>query len=184
MRLETVTRGRKLGLITFIESTSRIFGIFVLARSDKDEFQALDLGTDLGFVLVHYSWAGVLPLRVANIWNTTPLDNTDFSFACGYQCQIASWLGVGSYVHSPRSVLEHALDWTCPGLAHAAIVWVHLCTHLVLSEKYLFQGVIHPYFTFLLGNYIRALGIEIWLWKSGLNICIDIDVFRRILAFK
>lgn len=87
MRLETVTRGRKLGLITFIESTSRIFRIFVLgnrARSDKDEFQALNLETGLGFVLVHYSWVEVLPLSVAIIWSITPLEKTYLSFACGY----------------------------------------------------------------------------------------------------
>lgn len=113
MRLETVTRGRKLGLITFIESTTRLFGIFLLgnrARSDKCEFQAFDLGTGLGFVLVHYSWSGVLPLSVANIWSITSLEKTDFYFACGYQLQIASWLGWRAmFTPHPPSVLGHAL---------------------------------------------------------------------------
>lgn len=115
MRLETVTRGRKLGLITFIESTTRLFGIFLLgnrARSDKCEFQAFDLGTGLGFVLVHYSWSGVLPLSVANIWSITSLEKTDFYFACGYQFQIASWLGWRAMFtpHPPISA------GTCSGL--------------------------------------------------------------------
>ena len=69
---------------TIYRNTSRIFGIFVLgnrARCDKDEFHSLDLEAGLGFVLVHYSWAGVLPLSVANIWSITPLEKTDF-FLC------------------------------------------------------------------------------------------------------
>lgn len=45
-------------------------------------------------------------------WNNTLLEKTDFSFAGGYQLQIASWLGVGSHVYT--HILVQALHLTWP----------------------------------------------------------------------
>lgn len=64
------------------------------------------------FVLA-YSWEWTLTWSVLNIPSDTPLEETDCIFASTYQLQGASWLGMGPRVHSPFSVLEHYLAWTC-----------------------------------------------------------------------
>ena len=54
-------------------------------------------------LLAIYSWAYSLPLRVVCFPSETPLEKTKFSFASGYQLEIASGLGMGRVSTSPLS---------------------------------------------------------------------------------
>lgn len=84
------------------------------------------------------SWAWNLPWSVVYILSETPLEKGSFSFASGYQVQIASWLGVGAVFTSP----QQCCDSIWRELAHAAAsLWVSMCISPVMSGRHCFLGV-------------------------------------------
>lgn len=57
-------------------------------------------------MLVNYAWAQGLPWNMADL-HDTQLEETDFSFASGYQLQLTFWLVFGPLVHSAVSIPEN-----------------------------------------------------------------------------
>lgn len=62
-----------------------------------DKEPPLDLRIYL--LLIVFCWARSLPLREVCFPSESPLDQTKFLFARGYQWEIPSGLGVGEWVH-------------------------------------------------------------------------------------
>jgi hypothetical protein len=95
-------------------------------------------------MLAIYFWARSLTWSMVNISREISLDKTGFSFAGGYQLQIASWLGVRVHVYLPLSVLESHLAWICADLRHATMVSVSSHAHNpVVSGRYYFLRLNH-----------------------------------------
>lgn len=73
-------------------------------------------------MLTKYFWVWGLSWSVVDKPSVIPLKKIDFSSSISYHLQLASWLGVGVYIHLPFSVLKFCLAWACAGLAHAVTV--------------------------------------------------------------
>lgn len=58
----------------------------------------------------------------------TPLEKTDLISGSTYQWEVASWFGMGSYVHL-LFILGHCLVWASVRLDHAATVSMTLYVH-------------------------------------------------------
>ena len=61
---------------------------------------------------------------MVDVQSEKSLEKTGFPFASEYQLHIASWLGVGPFVHFPLLVLEPHVARTCTGVMHAVTVSV------------------------------------------------------------
>lgn len=59
----------------------------------------------------------------------------NFSFSSRYQLHIASWLGMGLYVHLTFLMLGPCLSWTYADLVHAATVWINMCISPAVSSN-------------------------------------------------